>query len=183
MASPARTSPLRGSRGRTVARPPVRLFGFISAFRISDFQNFPKGVIAPTLVLVPLARGAATTKYRPASARVRAGLDGLPPLHSLTHPLPAADSSHSFRRPQTGETVKDSADAPEKQWWSIRHGSRRAASFPPKRGALVTCMLSPEKTVDAPVFSAKVELTHESNHASHPGAGTVVGPRSSFARQ
>jgi len=183
MASPARTSPLRGSRGRTVARPPVRLFGFISVFRISVFRIFPKAssrrhlcscrwpVALPPPSIGPLPPASVTDS------------PAFRPLHSLTHPLPAADCSHSFRRPQTGETAKDPADAPEKQWWSIRHGSRRAASFPPKRGALVTCMLSPEKTVDAPVFSAKVELTHESNHASHPGAGTVVGPRSSFARQ
>jgi hypothetical protein len=67
------------------------------------------GVTEPTLALVPRA------KYRHASAAPLAGLINLHPLHSISlqfrrSPVRLAPTFpfHSFRRPQTAETVKDS---------------------------------------------------------------------------
>ncbi len=91
MASPARTSARCASRRRIVTRFPIRLFQF-SGFPFSAFST-----ASPRRHLC----GVPGTKYRPASACVRDGLDSLQPLHSLTHPLPAADCSRSFRRPQS----------------------------------------------------------------------------------
>lgn len=72
-------SSLRSSRGRTVARLPVRLFSVqISGFH---FQHFPCGFTEPTLAL------RCRAKPRHGSARARDGLDILHLLHSLPHPL------------------------------------------------------------------------------------------------
>lgn len=67
------------------------------------------GVTEPTLALVPRA------KYRHASAAPLAGLITFRPLHSISLQfrrspvrLAPAFPFHSFRRPQTAETVKDS---------------------------------------------------------------------------
>ena len=89
--------------------------------------SFP-GCIEPTLALVPRA------KPRPAAARVRDGLDCLPPLHSLPHSaaqisrdaLAHSDVSKSF------ETVKVSADAPPKKF------KARPRRFAPRAARTVT---------------------------------------------
>ena len=62
------TSSLRGSRRRTRLRSPLS-FHLRLRLEILNF-SFP-GCTEPTLALVPLARGAATAKPRPAAARVR----------------------------------------------------------------------------------------------------------------
>ena len=170
----------------------------------------PQALTERTLALVPRA------KYPHCSARARDGRISLPPLPSLTHPLPAADGSRSVRRPQTVAPVKDPADAPPQRASGVppedqtisslrlarltrvppfsriargrrkieRVQARRPACFAQsKRGALVTTLMSPEKTVDAPLISAKVKISHERKHDSHLGAGTGVGPCAIFARQ
>ena len=84
-----------------------------------------------TLALVPRA------KYPHCSARARDGLASLPPLLSLTHLL------HRFRRslpfiPKSANLTRPSmqtAGAPKKKWWPIRHGSRR---FAPRAARTVT---------------------------------------------
>ena len=89
------TSPLRGSRGRTGARLPVRLFGFggreasprpVGAGFACQYHaqacslgvsDVPQASPSRHLRCVPCA------KYRHGSARARDGLISLPPLHSV----------------------------------------------------------------------------------------------------
>ena len=77
----------RSSPGRTGALLPVRHFGL---GKREDIK--PPRVTAPILALVPLARGAATAKYRPASAAPLAGLVSFVPASFRSVALPQAAS-------------------------------------------------------------------------------------------
>ena len=102
--SGGKTSSLRSSQGRTLAITRGRLVGFGMVAVCKD-----PVVTEPTLALVPRA------KYRHASAAPLAGLITFRPLHSISlqfrrSPVRLAPTFpfHSFRRPQTAETVRNS---------------------------------------------------------------------------
>jgi len=122
VASPARTSPLRGSRGRTVAMLPVRLFGFggreasprprrsIITPRLAAWacRMFPwhhradtcAACLAPSIRTVPPTAGS--------------GLVSLLRLQSLPHPLHRfRGRSRSFRLRKSVETALQTPAAPK----------------------------------------------------------------------
>ena len=77
---------------------------------VGDRRVAPNPLPRAWAVLAPItARTSALFRLRPMT-----DLPALPPLHSTPRPLKMKQAPlHSFRRPQTGKTVKNSSGAPK----------------------------------------------------------------------